>query len=421
MDNNDIFHYVSLLYLQKMPIKQDSSDEFSDFADDFSGNIDDLSDLESTEDATTTTPSAAEIAEETDKSSEGTKGRKRKEKGDSQEPRVPKKRGPKKKAMTEERREKLKLRRVKANSRERNRMHGLNEALDVLRKYVPCYSKTQKLSKIETLRLARNYIQALADILKTGIKPDTLTFAKALSKGMSQNTMNMVAGCLQLNPRTLTPENQMTKGYQYQMYRQGFGYPGLYPSNMYSSDMFGQSGSNNNFLMSAQHNTNMQNQVYNPMLQNCSVSSPSSVMSTQSTVTSPAFPGMMGLSRDLPNNTSPLHAENQEAALPQGTMTSSKFNYYTQQPHPDSMQQQQQQSSCLQQQRMNIPYIAQQSHHHGQGLNDSVLIPDSNPDGILDNLSDFNSSASDDVSMMQHASLPPHNMFDSNVWQIKNN
>jgi hypothetical protein len=40
---------------------------------------------------------------------------------------LPKKRGPKKKEMTKQRVLKLKIRRVKANARERNRMHGLNE------------------------------------------------------------------------------------------------------------------------------------------------------------------------------------------------------------------------------------------------------------------------------------------------------
>ena len=134
---------------------------------------------------------------------------------DPAEPKVPKKRGPKKKKMTKARLAKLRLRRVKANTRERNRMHGLNDALDVLRQHVPCYSKTQKLSKIETLRLASNYISALADILKTGIRPDGVSFAKALSKGLSQNTMNLVAGCLQLNPRTLLPESaSYAKPYQ---------------------------------------------------------------------------------------------------------------------------------------------------------------------------------------------------------------
>ena len=70
----------------------------------------------------------------------------------------PKRRGPKKKKMTPARVVKLKQRRVKANTRERSRMHGLNVSLDLLRKVVPCYSTNQKLSKIETLRLAKNYI-----------------------------------------------------------------------------------------------------------------------------------------------------------------------------------------------------------------------------------------------------------------------
>ncbi|XP_038044840.1 neurogenic differentiation factor 2-like [Patiria miniata] len=118
----------------------------------------------------------------------------------------PKKRGPKKKKMTKARVQKFKQRRVKANTRERNRMHGLNDALDHLRTVVPCYSKTQKLSKIETLRLAKNYITALADILRTGSVPDTVSFAQTLSKGLSQPTTNLVAGAMQLNPRTLLPE-----------------------------------------------------------------------------------------------------------------------------------------------------------------------------------------------------------------------
>ena len=124
---------------------------------------------------------------------------------------IPKKRGPKKKKMTKARLVKLKVRRVKANTRERNRMHGLNDALEELRKHVPCYSKTQKLSKIETLRLARNYIQALGNILKSGRCPDKVSFAKSLSEGLSQNTTNLVAGCLQVNPRMLMAEkpNQM--------------------------------------------------------------------------------------------------------------------------------------------------------------------------------------------------------------------
>ncbi|KAL8585824.1 hypothetical protein ACOMHN_065174 [Nucella lapillus] len=132
----------------------------------------------------------------------------------TQPEKTPKKRGPKKKELTKARVVKLKQRRVKANTRERNRMHGLNEALDELRKHVPCQTKTQKLSKIETLRLARNYIRVMAETLQTGIRPDPFSFAKALSKGMSTNTMNMVASCLQLNPRTLQPDSLPFKPYQ---------------------------------------------------------------------------------------------------------------------------------------------------------------------------------------------------------------
>ncbi|EJW75229.1 hypothetical protein WUBG_13863 [Wuchereria bancrofti] len=52
---------------------------------------------------------------------------------------------------------KSRMRRQKANTRERNRMHGLNRALDKLRQRVPITTQHQKLSKIETLRLARFY------------------------------------------------------------------------------------------------------------------------------------------------------------------------------------------------------------------------------------------------------------------------
>ncbi|KFO34895.1 Neurogenic differentiation factor 2 [Fukomys damarensis] len=93
--------------------------------------------------------------------------------------------------MTKARLERSKLRRQKANARERNRMHDLNAALDNLRKVVPCYSKTQKLSKIETLRLAKNYIWALSEILRSGKRPDLVSYVQTLCKGLSQPTTNL--------------------------------------------------------------------------------------------------------------------------------------------------------------------------------------------------------------------------------------
>ena len=59
-----------------------------------------------------------------------------------------------------------KNRRVKANDRERNRMHMLNKALEKLRKVLPTFPDETKLTKIETLRFAHNYIWALSETVK---------------------------------------------------------------------------------------------------------------------------------------------------------------------------------------------------------------------------------------------------------------
>ncbi|CAG0884391.1 unnamed protein product [Cyprideis torosa] len=56
-------------------------------------------------------------------------------------------------------------RRIKANDRERNRMHMLNGALDRLRCVLPT-TDDNKLTKIETLRFAHNYIWALSETLR---------------------------------------------------------------------------------------------------------------------------------------------------------------------------------------------------------------------------------------------------------------
>lgn len=120
-----------------------------------------------------------------------------------------KQRGPRKKQVTKARQERFRARRVKANARERSRMHGLNDALENLRNIMPCHSKTQKLSKIETLRLARNYICALSEALEAGSSVESTAFMETLCKGLSQPTTNLVAGCLQLGPApdlTMKPE-----------------------------------------------------------------------------------------------------------------------------------------------------------------------------------------------------------------------
>ncbi|KHJ47181.1 Helix-loop-helix DNA-binding domain protein [Trichuris suis] len=101
---------------------------------------------------------------------------------------------------------KSKIRRSKANARERSRMHGLNKALDTLRTVVPLSPHHQKLSKIETLRLARNYIIVLTRMLSSQEQPSNLEFAYTLSRGLSQTTTNLIASHLQVHPRVLISE-----------------------------------------------------------------------------------------------------------------------------------------------------------------------------------------------------------------------
>ncbi|XP_076008045.1 class A basic helix-loop-helix protein 15 [Genypterus blacodes] len=57
------------------------------------------------------------------------------------------------------------VRRLESNERERQRMHKLNNAFQALREAIPHVNTEKKLSKIETLTLAKNYIKALTTII----------------------------------------------------------------------------------------------------------------------------------------------------------------------------------------------------------------------------------------------------------------
>ena len=120
------------------------------------------------------------------------------------EPKLPKKRGPKKKQMTPSRLARFKVRRIKANGRERQRMKGLNEQLEILRETIPCFAFAQKLSKIETLRLAKNYIQALTHMISNNQVLDNYQFAQLLCQGLSSNTCNLLTASLALNENNST-------------------------------------------------------------------------------------------------------------------------------------------------------------------------------------------------------------------------
>nr|XP_055031450.1 class A basic helix-loop-helix protein 15 [Misgurnus anguillicaudatus] len=57
------------------------------------------------------------------------------------------------------------VRRLESNERERQRMHNLNNAFQALRESIPHVKTDKKLSKIETLTLAKNYIKSLTTII----------------------------------------------------------------------------------------------------------------------------------------------------------------------------------------------------------------------------------------------------------------
>ncbi|NWR73447.1 BHA15 protein, partial [Centropus unirufus] len=57
------------------------------------------------------------------------------------------------------------LKRLESNERERQRMHKLNNAFQALREVIPHVRAENKLSKLETLTLAKNYIKSLTSII----------------------------------------------------------------------------------------------------------------------------------------------------------------------------------------------------------------------------------------------------------------
>lgn len=53
-----------------------------------------------------------------------------------------------------------------ANLRERRRMQSINEAFEGLRSHIPTLPYEKRLSKVDTLKLAINYIGFLSEIVK---------------------------------------------------------------------------------------------------------------------------------------------------------------------------------------------------------------------------------------------------------------
>ncbi|XP_050090712.1 transcription factor 15-like [Anopheles aquasalis] len=72
--------------------------------------------------------------------------------------------------------------RRQANARERFRTHSVNSAFNSLRQLIPTEPINRKLSKIETLRLAKSYISHLLAVLVTGTNQRPCVEAHALQQ-----------------------------------------------------------------------------------------------------------------------------------------------------------------------------------------------------------------------------------------------
>lgn len=84
------------------------------------------------------------------------------------------------------------LRRLESNERERMRMHSLNDAFQSLREVIPHVSKERRLSKIETLTLAKNYIVALTDVICAMRNEDKVSDQQSeVSESQESSDMNI--------------------------------------------------------------------------------------------------------------------------------------------------------------------------------------------------------------------------------------
>lgn len=82
-------------------------------------------------------------------------------------------------------------RRLESNERERQRMHKLNNAFQALREAIPHVKTDKKLSKIETLTLAKNYIKSLTTIILD------MSVACSPTSGQSESSAAKILQCYQ--------------------------------------------------------------------------------------------------------------------------------------------------------------------------------------------------------------------------------
>lgn len=117
------------------------------------------------------------------------------------------------------------------------------------------HAAPQKLSKIETLRLARNYISALTQTLSEGQPMDLERFLQNLTRGLSQATSNLLAMSFGLNIGIHSSEysNLEWPNFGSQVY------PDLYRSYNTKNNFYQSSDSDSNISNSPNSNINTNN------------------------------------------------------------------------------------------------------------------------------------------------------------------
>lgn len=84
--------------------------------------------------------------------------------------------------------------RLKASARERRRRHVLNDAMERLRRKVPCVGqRSTKLSKIEVLRMAIDYIAMLSGYLNYSSPPSFIADEPHFAAFQNNNNNNNIA------------------------------------------------------------------------------------------------------------------------------------------------------------------------------------------------------------------------------------
>lgn len=84
--------------------------------------------------------------------------------------------------------------RVAANERERKRMNSINRGFDHLRQRLPCPPHEKKLSKVDTLKGAMEYIQQLQAVLDHELPPGPKAERKILINNIAgESSLYMVS------------------------------------------------------------------------------------------------------------------------------------------------------------------------------------------------------------------------------------